>query len=317
MGLNIMPKKDVLKKASDRIADADTTAVAQHDNNADATPIETAEPTDARPTIKLETTPAAGLGSHLGAVCKICWAAIKRGAHYIFVRVPTMFWNWVRGINIVGLGNCALLLAIIVMFSLLIGRAWNTLKGTNDQRVAQITKPQATAARTAPRTPQPVTVNVPANVTVSASTDSLTITLPLQRIVQPAIKSGNIVAAATQTGRQPVRMQAHRHPNRDKGGRRPLVANAQIHGDKIIDGAEPGNARLKPDTRIRGNLFLQNHRNFTLPCGLHVDGDLYLRNVGLLRFCNDFTVTGNIYVNRNSSFGPIPRTAHLGGQVIF
>jgi hypothetical protein len=38
--------------------------------------------------------------------------------------------------------------------------------------------------------------------------------------------------------------------------------------------------------------------------------------MGLLQFCGDFVVTGNIYVSPRSSFGPIPKTARIGGYVV-
>jgi len=300
-GTNIMSKKNVLKNASDRIAEHDAAASAAH---------------AAAPAKK------SGFIKHLAAAYMAFWTAIKRTLHYIFVRIPTMFWNWVRGINIVGLGNCTLLLAIIIMFSMLIGRVWDTMHGPAPQSAVQIAKPQAAA----PKPIKPVTVDVPARVTVDASRDRLTIDMPLQRIARPAVKSGNIAAPAqrqpqgrvqaARTQQRPQQPQTQRQPIRT-APKRPLVANVQVHGDTIIDGAAPDGRVLKPGTRISGNVFLQNHRRYTLPCGLHIEGSLFLRNVGLLRFCDDFTVTGNIYVSRNSSFGPIPRTARLGGQVIF
>lgn len=89
-----------------------------------------------------------------------------------------------------------------------------------------------------------------------------------------------------------------------------------LNGNVMIDGDFP-DTKLSSGTQINGNLYLQNMRRYTLPCNVNVDGDLFLRNVDMLRFCGSFTVTGNIYVSHNSSFGPIPRDARLGGQVIF
>ena len=43
---------------------------------------------------------------------------------------------------------------------------------------------------------------------------------------------------------------------------------------------------------------------------------MFVRDVNKLQFCGDFEITGNIYVTPTSSFGPIPRSARLGGQVI-
>ena len=85
----------------------------------------------------------------------------------------------------------------------------------------------------------------------------------------------------------------------------------------IIDGNRARNIALPAMGVVNGNLILQNLRGYTLPCGIRINGDLLLRNVGQLKFCGCFEVTGNIYVSSNSSFGPIPRNARLGGQVIF
>lgn len=93
------------------------------------------------------------------------------------------------------------------------------------------------------------------------------------------------------------------------------VVKYDLYGDTVIDSRDAGRT-LRPDMRVRGNVYLQNMRKFTLPCGLHIDGNLFLRDMGMLRFCGEFTVTGNIYVSPRSSFGPIPRTAHVGGHVI-
>jgi len=94
----------------------------------------------------------------------------------------------------------------------------------------------------------------------------------------------------------------------------------RIQGTVMVDGRGQ-RVVLQPMTEISGDLILQNMRTFTLPCGTRVGGHLILRNVDQLKFCNQdghsFTVRGNIYVSRNSSFGPLPRTARLGGQVIF
>ena len=38
--------------------------------------------------------------------------------------------------------------------------------------------------------------------------------------------------------------------------------------------------------------------------------------VDKLSFCGAFTVNGNIYVNRQSSFGPLPKGTKINGQII-
>jgi hypothetical protein len=96
----------------------------------------------------------------------------------------------------------------------------------------------------------------------------------------------------------------------------------KVSGTLLINGRNH-KAKLPPRTTIEGDLILQNMRVFSLPCGTRVRGNLLLRNVRLLKFCAaahgtaSFDIAGNIYVSSDSSFGPIPGNARLGGQVIF
>ena len=86
-------------------------------------------------------------------------------------------------------------------------------------------------------------------------------------------------------------------------------------GDVIIDSRGAG-AMLQNGAQVNGNLYLQNMRKYTLPCDIRINGNLFLRDVNMLQFCGDFVVTGNIYVSPRSSFGPIPKTARVGGHVV-
>jgi hypothetical protein len=95
-----------------------------------------------------------------------------------------------------------------------------------------------------------------------------------------------------------------------------VVRRKTLEGNIVVEHGG-GQGALAAATTVNGSLYLQNMRTYTLPCGVRVNGDLFLRNVNLLRFCGEFTVKGNIYVSSNSSFGPIPKNARLGGQVIF
>ena len=89
----------------------------------------------------------------------------------------------------------------------------------------------------------------------------------------------------------------------------------KMYGDIVVDNSCTGKM-VRDGTAIHGNLYLQGMRKYTLPCNIHIDGNLFLRDVHLLQFCGDFVITGNIYVGPRSSFGPIPTTATLGGQII-
>ena len=82
------------------------------------------------------------------------------------------------------------------------------------------------------------------------------------------------------------------------------VNPATIQGDVILDNHRQANA-VENCSTIQGNLYLQNMRKYTLPCNIHINGNLFLRDINMLQFCGDFTITGNIYVSPRSSFGPI------------
>lgn len=95
----------------------------------------------------------------------------------------------------------------------------------------------------------------------------------------------------------------------------PVEPAAKMFGTIIIDGLI-GDVKIIRNTHIDGTVYLQDMRIYTLPCDTVINGDLFVRNVGMLKFCGDFIVTGNIYVSSTSSFGPIPKTAKLGGYIV-
>jgi len=335
-----MVKKEALKNASDRIAEeskavASAAATRMRDemmgDGTIAKPVKKDTKNESvdlksreqRTESKEAPVPVAtnqnSVGNKIGRGIDWLIAKTRAALIYIFITLPTRFWNWAQRINIIGLGNIALLLAIIIMFSIIIARVWTTgeravtsVMGERTPRAERIVTERPTAA--------PARVRVPANVTIDTARDTMTVEMPLQAIAQPMVTEitdrdmrtpVRRMAAQTAAGNQNLRsVSKGQQPGR-------LVARVWTHGDMIVDGARPGDGNLRPGASIRGNLFIQNHRRITLPCGVFIDGDLHLRNVGLLSFCNDFTITGNIYVSKNSSFGPIPRTARLGGQVIF
>ncbi|MDR1360881.1 MAG: hypothetical protein LBJ18_01045 [Rickettsiales bacterium] len=201
-------------------------------------------------------------------------------------RALRAFWRWLCRIDLVGLINLTLLLAIIVLFAIL------TMHFVSCKKAGQITitdRPYIAAPAPAPKAE---TIEIPAKATVDTKTLEATITLPLKKVIEkakPEVQNAKPVSESKKLN---------------------------FYGDMVIDGQLPGQ-KLTAGTTIEGNVYLQNMRRYTLPCGIVIDGDLFLRDVEMLRFCGDFTITGNIYVSRRSSFGPIPTTARLGGQVIF
>ena len=194
-------------------------------------------------------------------------------------RVLARIWAWICRLDLVGLLNLTLLVAIVVLFSMLI---IDVIKCRRDPIVV-ISEPI------------PIVADESTRVTKTPS-------LPIKRDV----KTGKFLE-------KPVRIVPVEQDVAAE--RQTAVLDATVYGDMIVDSRGAGDI-LKEGMHIKGNLYIQNMHKFILPCDIVVEGNLFLRDLGLLQFCGDFTVTGNIYVNPRSSFGPIPRTARIGGQVI-
>jgi len=206
------------------------------------------------------------------------WATVGYIIAWPFVAIANLFkklWQWIRSIDLIGLLNLTLLIAIITLFSILI------------MDICKCGKSIVMSRDNAPTISAPVVESKPKAeiVTVPENKPAEIVTLPLKKVT--------------------IVSRVYVHEERQK-----------LYGDIIVDGEFPGE-RLNHGVKIDGSLYLQNMRRYTLPCGAHIEGNLFLRDVNMLKFCGDFVVTGNIYVSRRSSFGPIPRTARLGGQVIF
>lgn len=218
----------------------------------------------------------------------VCWP------FRAIARVLRRAWAIICRINLIGLINLTLLVAIIVLFTMLIIDITRCGKSGNINNVVISDAPSVAvvpdSVRRANR-PQITVTNNPAPNSVRVTA------LPLRR---------------DPINRKYINGTIRRDGTSDMV-RRPTPQ--RFDGDVIIDrhDAMPVLAR---DVRINGDLYLQNMRKYILPCGAHINGNLFLRDVTMLQFCGDFTVTGNIYVSPRSSFGPIPRTARLGGQVI-
>ena len=206
----------------------------------------------------------------LCAICSWIWDGIVWAAKKI--------WKWLCGINLVGLINLTLLVAIIVLFSMLIINIVNCR-----------------------RSPVVISAN---EKTVTFQTKSgskkISKTIPIKRDAE----TGNM-----ETTINVVETVPSNDPTLRAGG------DGKIYGDIIIESREEAIV-LKNGAHIRGNLYLQNMYKYVLPCDIKIEGNLFLRDLNMLHFCGRFTITGNIYVTPNSSFGPIPRDAYLGGQII-
>ncbi len=213
----------------------------------------------------------------------ICWPfrMLARGAKW--------FWKWLCGINVIGIVNLTLLVAIIVLFSMLI---LDFTKCNNQTVIVRSDVVQTPVLPTEKR-----------NV-VARPVKPVTNTLPMARNekTREVINEPIVVAPA-----KPCPMLTKQIAR--------VEQENKIMGDAVIDGRNAATT-IKHNTNVQGNLYLQNMRKYTLPCGVRINGNLFLRDVSMLQFCGEFTVTGNIYVSPRSSFGPIPATARLGGYVV-
>ena len=211
----------------------------------------------------------------------ICWPFKK-----IWAGICAL-WKWIAGINLVALLNLALLVSIIVLFSLLI---IDLRKGANaNSNVAQ--KPVVEQVEQPKAEQKPVVK--PRRVTA----------LPVKHNAQRKALAMPIRVAKVKQNPTAIKQVAV------------IVKTKTVYGDTVIDHHDMTSV-LPNGAHITGNLYIQDLRKYTLPCNVVIDGNLILRDVNMLNFCGDFTVRGNIYVSPRSSFGPIPSTARVGGQVI-
>lgn len=211
-----------------------------------------------------------------------CMAAILSWVWEVLVWALCAIWTWICGINLIGLINLALLIAIIVLCSLLV------ISIVRDRKTIFFNNATATSVNA-----------VPVESTGSEKPKS-EIPLPIRRDAKSGAMHETVnVVPATPCDNPTLRPQG----------------DGRIHGDVIIE-SRGERMMLKRGTRIRGNLYLQRMHKYVLPCNVVIEGNMFLRDVHLLQFCGPFTVTGNIYVSPKSSFGPLPYNARIGGQVI-
>lgn len=208
----------------------------------------------------------------------ICWPFRK------IWTICCKVWAWLKTVDFVAMLNLTLLVTIIVMFSMLI---MDVIGCTRKPVVviAQPTQPIEQVVVTEEKAPTKITLPL-------AQHNNTQDKAPVVDIIP--VKKAEVEIIKKQTAKQ----------------------DNTLFGDVIIDSRATG-AILQNNTTVKGNVFLQNMRKYVLPCDIHINGNLFLRDVNMLQFCGDFVITGNIYVSPKSSFGPIPKTARLGGHVVF
>lgn len=209
----------------------------------------------------------------------ICWP------FRAFWRLCKRIWKWLCDIELVGMVNLTLLVAIIVLFSMLI------IDVLNWRGCEKNAAPRAIVKNTAPQ--------IVVTDEIAPATTQL---LPLPHDKQTGKMIGRPISVLPTPEPDVSTTQIARQDN-------------NLYGDVIVD-TRASASLLKQGTHIQGSLFLENMRKYVLPCDIVIEGDLHLRDINMLQFCGDFTITGNIYVSPRSSFGPIPSTARLGGYVI-
>lgn len=217
----------------------------------------------------------------------ICWPFKKIWAGLC------LLWKWIAGINLVALLNLALLISIIVLFTLLI---IDLRKGANaSDTEIMMQQNSVVSTQNTTKTPKPI-------VTPRSITPRKTTALPIKRDVATR-KPLTAPVTVAKVKENPVAIK------------QVAIQNKTVLGDTVVDHHDM-TAVLPNGAHVRGNLYIQDLRKYTLPCNIVIDGNLILRDVNMLNFCGDFTVRGNIYVSPRSSFGPVPSTARIGGQVI-
>lgn len=241
--------------------------------------------------------------------CTVAWIWAS------FIGLIKIVWKWLCGLNVIGLINLALLVAIIVLFSMLIINMLNYKK---------------TPVIVVPKQRQPIVTQ-----TVKPETPKPEVVKPIVA-EQPAPKVAEEEPAPIEPRPEPVfiypddylPVQRDQKGNMINGPKKILIEetiitpcgsiktkNEEIYGDVIIENLREANI-LKNGSKIRGNVYLQHMPKYVLPCDIEIDGNLFLRDMNLLQFCGNFNVTGNIYVSPKSSFGAIPRNSKIGGRII-
>ena len=211
------------------------------------------------------------------------------------VRVLKAIWNWLRSIDVVGMINLTLLVAIIVLFSSLISnfisckKCDKKISGVKQSEIVMMQKQPAVDNRRVLKRKYNNTVLPVKSVKINENTN-----------IRPQIRTVGVS--------KPQFVRELSLPAKE-------LPKQTLNGDVIVD-INPSSPILSNGVKVNGNLYIQNMRKYTIPCEAKINGHLFIRNVSKVQFCGKFTVNGNIYVNHQSSFGPIPEDALINGQII-
>ena len=212
----------------------------------------------------------------------------------LICRICRAIWNWLKSIDIVGMINLTLLVAIIVLFLSLISdfvccKNASQKVVSNNVATTQTTK---------------IVDNQNRKVVKRKYTNTTASVLPVKTNTET-----NIRPQIRTIGVEKPEIVAELSTPADE------LPEQVLSGDVIVERA-PGSPILSNGVKIDGNLFIQNMRKYTIPCDAKINGNLFIRNVQKLNFCGKIKVNGNVYVNRESSFGPIPEGSKINGQII-
>lgn len=211
----------------------------------------------------------------------------------LICRVCRAIWNWLKSIDIVGMVNLTLLVAIIVLFLSLISDFVRCNKC--DKAVASNNK--SNIIMTQQKAKQPVDER---RVVKRKYSTVLPVKIDSQTNITPKIRT---VGVAKPEIIRELSVPADELPQQT------------LSGDVIVE-KYPGAPVLSNGVKVNGNLYIQNMRKYTIPCDAKINGHLFIRNVNKVNFCGKFKVNGNVYVNRESSFGPLPEGTKINGQII-
>ncbi|MCL2629350.1 MAG: hypothetical protein FWD33_01505 [Alphaproteobacteria bacterium] len=219
-------------------------------------------------------------------------------------------WCWVKARNMATVANTALLVLTVAMLVILI-----KVVQQNNRIVANVSPKAAElqVQRAAPRTVSAAKqASVPAPTSI-ARQERLAPARPKNVSFSdaPAAVSVNtqITVQPQQPARQTTRIVVNSAPRRAPSNAEWIRQEQQLRPVSRVK-------KLPAMSQVKGNLYIQNMNAYTIPCGTKVQGDLIVRNVRKLDFCGCFEVKGNVYVGRGVSFGPLPKGARIGGQII-